>query len=121
MSKEVRKCAVCGKKFTPKSANAAYCSDKCYKIAKAKRSKSRKAAIKDSLKDAKKIASKTVVKPSAKPAVKKPVKKVVKAVCKEKIAIPKNVAKITVKEISPDKMLAFAIVTFIKSLKELSK
>jgi len=81
MKKEVRKCAVHGKKFTPKSANAAYCSEKCYKIAKAKKDKASKDAINGSLKDAKKIADK--------PVVKKQAKKVVKAVCKEKIHVNK--------------------------------
>ena len=42
----VRKCAICGKKFTPKSANTLYCSKKCYKIGKAAKNKASKAAKK---------------------------------------------------------------------------
>lgn len=83
MKKEVRKCDVCGKKFTPKSANAAYCSEKCYKVAKAKKDKARKAA--------KKLA-KVLPKPA-----KKSTKKVVKAVCKEKIQVNKSKHFVTVK------------------------
>lgn len=67
MKKEMRKCAVCGKKFTPKTANAVTCGEKCYKVRKAKLDKARKAK-----------------KVEAKPEAKKPVK--AKAV--EKIALP---------------------------------
>lgn len=39
--KETRVCAVCGKKFTPNTANAKVCSEKCRKAWKAKRDKKR--------------------------------------------------------------------------------
>jgi predicted nucleic acid-binding Zn ribbon protein len=39
--KETRICAVCGKKFTPKVANAKVCSEECRKAWKAKRDKKR--------------------------------------------------------------------------------
>lgn len=39
--KETRICAVCGKKFTPKTANAKVCSEECRKAWKAKRDKKR--------------------------------------------------------------------------------
>lgn len=44
--KETRICAVCGKKFTPKTANAKVCSEKCRKAWKAKRDKKRYSATK---------------------------------------------------------------------------
>lgn len=73
MKKEMRKCAVCGKKFTPKSANAVYCSDKCYKAAKAARDKARKHTKKVAEKPAKKVVKgKCVAKFNL--AAKKPVK-----------------------------------------------
>ena len=43
---EARKCVICGKKFTPKTANATVCSEKCRKENKAKRDKARKAKAK---------------------------------------------------------------------------
>ena len=46
----VRKCAICGKKFTPKSANAMYCSKKCYKVGKKAKNKASKAAKKAAIK-----------------------------------------------------------------------
>ena len=46
----VRKCAICGKKFTPKSANALYCSKKCYKVGKKAKNKASKAAKKSAIK-----------------------------------------------------------------------
>jgi len=72
MKKITRKCAVCGKKFTPKSANAAYCSEKCYKVAKAKKDKARKAKAKKVVKGK---AVEKIVLPK-KPLVKKVEKKV---------------------------------------------
>lgn len=99
MKKEVRKCAVCGKKFTPKSANAAYCSDKCYKVAKAKKDKARKAA--------KKSAKSGGVKFLEKAAKVKPI---IKANLKEKVVLPKKpVAKVapkTVKKPNPDTIIS---------------
>lgn len=68
-----RKCVICGKKFTPKTANASVCSDKCRKENKAKHDKARHAA-------------KTV----AKPVAKKPVTKAVKGEAVEKIVLPKK-------------------------------
>ena len=75
MSKKTttRKCVICGKKFTPKTANASVCSDKCRKALKAKRDKARKAA-----------------KKVAKTAPKKPVVKAVKGKAVEKITLPKK-------------------------------
>lgn len=76
MKKEKRKCVVCGKKFTPKTANAKYCSEKCYKKQKAILDKSRKEKAKVNkplVKCEKKVAkveSKEVVKLPKKPAVK---------------------------------------------------
>lgn len=68
-----RKCVICGKKFTPKTANASVCSDKCRKANKAKRDKARNAA-----------------KKVAKPVAKKPVAKAVKGKAFEKIVLPKK-------------------------------
>ena len=44
MSKKVekRECAICGKKFTPKTANALVCGDKCRKALKQKNRKTHK-------------------------------------------------------------------------------
>lgn len=44
MSKKVekRECAICGKKFTPKTANALVCGDKCRKALKQKNRKPHK-------------------------------------------------------------------------------
>lgn len=75
MKKEMRKCAVCGKKFAPKTANAVTCGEKCYKVRKAKLDKIRKAK-----------------KAEAKPAVKESVK--AKAVEKIALPAPKKVAKL---------------------------
>lgn len=89
MNKTMRKCAVCGKKFAPKSANAITCSEKCYKARKAANDKARKAA--------KKAAAKTEVKAEAKKEAKKPVAKkiekklrpkVIKGNATEKIKLP---------------------------------
>lgn len=73
----VRKCAICGKKFTPKSANALYCSKKCYKVGKKAKNKASKAAKKSSAKKPCKCVEKIALakKPVAKPtAQKKPCK-----------------------------------------------
>ena len=73
----VRKCAICGKKFTPKSANALYCSKKCYKVGKKAKNKESKAAKKSSAKKPCKCVEKIALakKPVAKPtAQKKPCK-----------------------------------------------
>lgn len=68
----MRKCVICGKKFTPKTANAVVCSDKCRKANKRRVEKLRKAKV-------------------AKAKAKKPV-------LKEKIVLPKKpVAKKTAK------------------------
>lgn len=78
MKKEIRKCAVCGKKFTPKVANALTCSKKCYKVRKAVADKARKAKkpedlpVSRSVKEVKKVA-----KVEKKPAVKKTVKETI--------------------------------------------
>ena len=44
MSKKVekRECVICGKKFTPKTANALVCGDKCRKVLKQKNKKAHK-------------------------------------------------------------------------------
>lgn len=44
MSKKIekRECAICGKKFTPKTANALVCGDKCRKALKQKSRKTHK-------------------------------------------------------------------------------
>lgn len=55
--KETRICAVCGKKFTPKTANAKVCSEKCRKAWKAKLDKNRHFNAK-SIKEAGKSAPK---------------------------------------------------------------
>lgn len=76
MKKEKRECVVCGKKFTPKTANAKYCSEKCYKKQKAILDKTRKGKAKvnkplvKSEKMVAKVESKEVVKLPKKPAVK---------------------------------------------------
>lgn len=86
MKKEVRKCAVCGKKFTPKTANALTCSEKCYKVRRAELDKKRrlpKSAEKTEAKEPKKLnAVEKITLP--KKAVKKAceAKKCRKAACK---------------------------------------
>lgn len=73
----VRKCAICGRKFTQKSANALYCSKKCYKVGKAAKNKASKAAKKAVAKKPCKCVEKIALakKPVAKPvAQKKPCK-----------------------------------------------
>lgn len=55
--KETRVCAVCKKKFTPKTANAKVCSEKCHKAWKAKRDKNRHSNAK-SIKEADKSTPK---------------------------------------------------------------
>ena len=54
---EKRECAVCSKKFTPKTANSKTCSQKCYKTRKAELDKARKANAKKA-KEAEKSAIK---------------------------------------------------------------
>lgn len=49
--KETRVCAVCGKKFTPKTANAKVCSEECRKAWKAKRDKKRYSNTKSAKED----------------------------------------------------------------------
>lgn len=76
MKKEKRECVVCGKKFTPKTANSKYCSEKCYKKQKAILDKTRKEKAKvneplvKSKKKSVKVESKEVVKLPKKPTVK---------------------------------------------------
>lgn len=68
MSKKVekRECAICGKKFTPKTANALVCGDKCRKALKQKNRKTHKPQakcvekIKIGKPQAKKLAPKAV-------------------------------------------------------------
>lgn len=90
----MRKCAVCGKKFTPKTANALVCGDKCYKKRKADLDKKRKCAKK---------ADKPVAKKADKP-VKAKAKKPLKANAVEKIVLPKKAETKTAKK--PVKKLA---------------
>lgn len=77
MKKEKRECVVCGKKFTPKTANAKYCSTKCYKKQKATLDKSRKEKSKKVV-DASKKVEKKVAKVETKEVVKLPKKPAVK-------------------------------------------
>ena len=65
MSKKVekRKCAVCGKAFTPKSPNATVCGEKCRKVNRANHKKAR--AAKPNLVEKIKLGKK---KPTAKPS-----------------------------------------------------
>lgn len=88
MKKEMRKCAVCGKKFIPKTANALVCGDKCYKKRKADLDKKRKCAKK---------ADKPVAKKVDKP-VKVKGEKPFKANAVEKIVLPKKAKIKTVKK-----------------------
>lgn len=48
MSKKIekRECVICGKKFTPKTANALVCGDKCRKALKQKNRKTHKPQVK---------------------------------------------------------------------------
>lgn len=75
--KAMKMCAVCGEMFTPKTANAAYCSTACYKNAKAARKKAANAMAKKEKAEAPK-AQKAVSAPVAKAAPKKTVKRVKK-------------------------------------------
>lgn len=77
MKKEKRECVVCGKKFTPKTANAKYCGEKCYKKQKAILDKSRKEKSKKVV-DAPKKVEKKVSKVETKEVVKLPKKPAVK-------------------------------------------
>ena len=65
MSKKVekRKCAVCGKAFTPKSPNATVCGEKCRKVNRANHKKAR--AAKPNLVEKIKLGKQ---KPAAKPS-----------------------------------------------------
>ena len=65
MSKKVekRKCAVCGKAFTPKSPNATVCGEKCRKVNRANHKKAR--AAKPDLVEKIKLGKQ---KPAAKPS-----------------------------------------------------
>jgi hypothetical protein len=54
---EKRECAVCSKKFTPKTANAKTCSQKCHKARKAELDKARRANTKKT-----KVAEKPAIK-----------------------------------------------------------
>jgi hypothetical protein len=54
---EKRECAVCSKKFTPKTANAKTCSQKCHKARKAELDKARRANTKKA-----KVAEKPAIK-----------------------------------------------------------
>jgi predicted nucleic acid-binding Zn ribbon protein len=86
MTKETRKCVVCGKKFTPKVANQLTCSDKCKKINKAKHDKVRKAKL---CKEKKPVAP-AVKKVACAKGGKKPVAKAVSGKAVEKIVLPKK-------------------------------
>lgn len=88
---EKRECAVCKKKFTPKTANAKTCSQKCHKARKAELDKARRANAKK-VKEAKKpaIKGKSVEKinlVSEKKCTKKREKKCEKKVVNTKVAI----------------------------------
>ena len=62
MKAEAKKCAVCGKKFTPKVVNSKCCSDKCRKEAKRQRDAARKPAEKKTAKPDKRVVGKAVEK-----------------------------------------------------------
>lgn len=70
-----RKCVICGKKFTPKTANAIACSDKCRKANKRRVEKLREAKVAKT-KAKKPVLKEKIVLPKkpAKPVVKKPTK-----------------------------------------------
>lgn len=108
MKAEVKKCAVCGKKFTPKVVNSKCCSDNCRKEAKRQRDADRNSAKKTEANEPKRAEDKASTK---KNAVKKTVKKVVgKAV--EKIALPKGEAVETVKHL-PNGGMMIALVILV--------
>jgi predicted nucleic acid-binding Zn ribbon protein len=112
---EMRKCVICGKKFTPKTANASVCGDKCRKALKAKHDKARKAKkakkpVKVEGKAVEKIAlpKKDVKKPIKKIAPKKPVKKVEK----------RPEAAIRICGDNPFKIAVLAFIGFLKAIGE---
>lgn len=109
---EMRKCVICGKKFTPKTANASVCGDKCRKALKAKRNKTYKAKkpAKIEGKAIEKIAlpKKAIKKPVKKVMPKKPVKKVEK--CPE--------AAIRICGDNPFKIAVLAFIGFLKAISE---
>lgn len=116
MKKEVRKCAVCGKKFTAKTANAQYCGVKCSKAAKAKRDAARKAA-KKTVKAMPKVEPKKHV---LKEKVVLPKKPVAKKVAKKGVAKKPNVDTIiTVKNGNPFKVFVLATMVRERALKEI--
>ena len=73
--KAAKMCAVCGKMFTPKTANAVYCSTACYKHAKAVLKKAANIRAKNEKAETPK-AQEAVSAPVAKAAPKKAVKRV---------------------------------------------
>lgn len=88
---EKRECAVCSKKFTPKTANAKTCSQKCHKVRKAELDKARKANAKKA-KEAEKpaIKGKSVEKINLAPEKKCPkkcLKKCEKKTVKTRVAV----------------------------------
>lgn len=113
MKKEKRECVVCGKKFTPKTANAKYCSEKCYKKQKAILDKSRKekAKVNESLvKSKKKVAkveSKEVVKLPKKPTVKVKVIQFKKTKAKEVLVNKGDVVRFV--NFEPERILKFGM------------
>jgi predicted nucleic acid-binding Zn ribbon protein len=113
MNKTMRKCVVCGKKFTPKSANAITCSEKCYKARKAANDKARKAAKKTAVKtEAKPEVKKEEKKPVAKKVAKKTCPKAIKGKATEKIKLPNGcdtVVRVEGKDDFKVVALAFAI------------
>lgn len=115
MKKEKRECVVCGKKFTPKTANAKYCSEKCYKKQKAILDKNRKAKDKKVEKPLKKVdkkvskvESKEVVKLPKKPAVKVEIVKVAK-IAKQKEVLVHEGDSVRFVNFTPESILKFGM------------
>lgn len=109
---EMRKCVICGKKFTPKTANASVCGDKCRKALKAKHDKARKAkkpvAVKGKAVEKIALPKKEAKKPVTKVAQKKTVKKVEK----------RPEAAIRICGDNPFKIAVLAFIGFLKAVGE---
>lgn len=120
MSKKVetRKCAVCGKKFTPKTANASVCSDKCRKAHEAERSRARREAKKSAKGASKHTLVEKVVLPKKPVAAKKCDKK-----CKHECAKPNRAIDtiISVQNGNPFKVFLLATLICERALREIMK
>lgn len=116
MSKKVetRKCVVCGKKFSPKTANASVCSDKCRKAHDAERCRARREAKKSAKSASKHTLVEKVVLPKKPVAAKK---------CDKKCAKPNRAVDtiVSVQNGNPFKVFLLATLICERALREIMK